>query len=797
MSMNTRRGSTRLAVGSVLAAMGLSLAVGRAIADQPTRPAPLPAPHLPTRPPVLIDPAKLPVIRHSYLLKTIPIQVVTPIQTRLPTIPLPQLRPETAVTVGQFDAKGAVNGSLNMTLQEIQTGINQWAAEQRNQYSVFAGRSPVFANMAIKESVRTSPTKNRNLRVGKIPMELSHLEALKAQSDLFKKPGSVDDEPRYMDRSAEFSGGYARSMGNEYFGVDANAGYGVKVVKDNQRADGNITVNGTVLKSNIQVFDAQAHNATGEASYAYISTFGQKLWEAHSPSLADNIYYDRSEGARMNFWLGPVPLSVGGSVGGRLGTQYSIQGLIGEKLLTGQVRPYLDTYGSVDASVDAFVASAGVYGSLNFISVEVPVNANLKYDIVSPDPSLQANLDVNTNFAALGGEVGLFAEIDYWIDSERWEKALFSWEGFKENIPLFAQHEMLPLKDYIGWKYKQLKGTAGFLGAALTPESQTPAAKPGLYRHFQGGSIYWSANTGAHEVHGLIRNKWSALGWEQGELGFPMTDELTVSDGQGKYNHFQGGSLWYHPSTGNAFLVKGDIYKKWASLRRGVGLLGYPTTDELTTPDGRGRYNHFQNGSIYWTPQTGAFEVHGLIRNTWAEKGWEQGVLGYPVSDEGQTPDGVGRYNHFEGGSVYYHPEFGTWMVRGPVRDRWESLNWERGCLGYPKAEQKITGKENITINLPVLGSVPGVRITQVQEFEGGSVTLKQDCSVNGASCLPGVNVSHMCRLTPIKIPPVVTLPGGRLPAPLPRPLPRPIPTPIAPNGFVGEDLTASGELPE
>ncbi|MEY4066149.1 MAG: hypothetical protein RIR26_2357 [Pseudomonadota bacterium] len=768
---------SRVAGGSALAAIGLSLALGQALADIPTRPIPLP--NTPARPPILIDPAKLPVIRHSYIIKALPIQVVKPIQTRLPTIPLPQLRPETQVTIGQYNARGAVDGSTNMSLQDVQTAMNTWANDQRSQYQVFSGRSPIFANMGLKESTSFNQAKNRNVRLGQIPMNLVHLEALKRQNDAFKGTGNVDNEPEYKDRSAAFSGGYARSLGNEYFGVDANAGYGVNISKDFQKADANATVNGTVLGSQLSVFDAQAHNETGQATYCYISVFGQKLWEMRSPSFSDDVFYDRSEGARMNFWLGPVPMSVGGSVTGRLGTQYTVQALFGEKLLNGTVRPYLDTYGNVDAAVDAYIASAGVFGSIKFLGLSLPTQAYLKYDLRPEAPQLTANLDVNTNFDALGGRVGLFAEIDYWLDSERWEKTLFSWSGFQESASIFSQREALPLKDYIGWKYRQLSGGSGFLGQPVTAELQTPT-KPGLYRHFQGGSIYWSEATGAHEVHGLIRQKWANLGWETGTLGFPRTDELTASDNQGKYNHFEGGSLWYHPSTGDAFLVKGSIYGKWTALRRGSGVLGYPVTDELTTPDGRGRYNHFQNGSIYWTPQTGAFEVHGLIRQKWAQNSWERGVLGYPVTDEGQTPDGLGRFNHFEGGSIYYHPEFGTFIVRGAIRDRWEALNWERGCLGYPKEDQKVTQVENTTIRLPIGIQVPALRNTIVQTFEGGSVTFKELCA--GGECKIDAAPAHMCTLTPIKVPPVV-----RIPLPT-RPLPRPMPI-AGPNAFAPDTL--------
>ena len=37
--------------------------------------------------------------------------------------------------------------------------------------------------------------------------------------------------------------------------------------------------------------------------------------------------------------------------------------------------------------------------------------------------------------------------------------------------------------------------------------------------------------------------------------------------------------------------------------------LGFPISDELTTPDGIGRYSVFEGGMIYWTPQTGAHPV--------------------------------------------------------------------------------------------------------------------------------------------------------------------------------------------
>jgi hypothetical protein len=188
---------------------------------------------------------------------------------------------------------------------------------------------------------------------------------------------------------------------------------------------------------------------------------------------------------------------------------------------------------------------------------------------------------------------------------------------------------------FIEAKYNALGGASGFLGQATTPVTICPD-KQGYFRHFKGGSIYWHYRTGAHEVHGAIRAKWSSLGWERSFLGYPTTDETTGRDpeSKGRFNHFQGGSIYWHPSTG-AFEVHGAIRVKYLELGAESSFLGYPTTDETSTPDRLGRFNHFQAGSIYWTPYVGAHEVHGLIRQLWAERGWERNpALGYPISDE-------------------------------------------------------------------------------------------------------------------------------------------------------------------
>ncbi len=234
--------------------------------------------------------------------------------------------------------------------------------------------------------------------------------------------------------------------------------------------------------------------------------------------------------------------------------------------------------------------------------------------------------------------------------------------------------------------YNRFGGPAGQFGFPVTDELTTPDTV-GRYTHFaNGASVYWTPATSAHEVHGAIRAEWAATGWERGPVGYPTTDETRTPDGIGRYNHFsKNGSIYWTPAT-NAHEVHGAIRAEWAATGWERGPVGYPTTDETRTPDGIGRYNHFsKNGSVYWTPTLGAHEVHGAIRSAWAALGWERSVVGYPTSDEKVTPKGDGRYNTFsKPGSIYWSPTSGAHEVHGLIRSRWLSLGAERSTYGYP-----------------------------------------------------------------------------------------------------------------
>jgi hypothetical protein len=268
-------------------------------------------------------------------------------------------------------------------------------------------------------------------------------------------------------------------------------------------------------------------------------------------------------------------------------------------------------------------------------------------------------------------------------------------------------------------KYAGLGGSSGFMGAPTSVTTRS-ADGVGYYRHYQGGSIFYTPATGAKVVRGAIREKYGALGWERGFLRYPTTDELSASGHTGYFSQFQGGAIYWSSATG-AHEIHGAILDKWAALGSERSILGYPLTDETATPDGVGRYNHFQGGSIYWTPPTGAHEIHGYIREKWAKLGWEQSSLGYPTSDEASTPDGVGRYNLFEKGGIHWTPATGAHAVRGAIWDKWARLGWERSSLGYPITDE-------------LTKSVLHVPLSRFNKFQHGaiSVGLTGDVAVTG-----------------------------------------------------------------
>lgn len=172
---------------------------------------------------------------------------------------------------------------------------------------------------------------------------------------------------------------------------------------------------------------------------------------------------------------------------------------------------------------------------------------------------------------------------------------------------------------------------------------------------------------------------------KSGVIGSCVNNEYDVAGGKGKAEDFRGGTAFWSPKTG-AYPLFGAILAKYSGLGGASSWLGFPTTGETKTPDGVGRFVHFENGSIYWTPQTGAYAIPGDMFKAWGENGYETGDLKYPVAEANQV--GNGYVQKFQGGFLTRNPDKSHNIVHGAIAEKYGELGTATSALGYPKSNE-------------------------------------------------------------------------------------------------------------
>ena len=133
----------------------------------------------------------------------------------------------------------------------------------------------------------------------------------------------------------------------------------------------------------------------------------------------------------------------------------------------------------------------------------------------------------------------------------------------------------------------------------------------------------------------------------------------------------------------------------------GFGWLGDKVTVgiEGSCPDGRGKFVEYTNGHIYWTETTGAIAVPKNIVEDWGRRGFERSPLGYPINNHTVLVDAtrnntpVGDVQAFENGAIYRkYGQDGVW-VHGNILVHYRQSGFENGPLGWPLSdEQPVDG---------------------------------------------------------------------------------------------------------
>ena len=180
-----------------------------------------------------------------------------------------------------------------------------------------------------------------------------------------------------------------------------------------------------------------------------------------------------------------------------------------------------------------------------------------------------------------------------------------------------------------------------------------------------------------------------------------------------RVRHWLSGSGSAAPAapTGNAIDAEADHAKDWIGKRI--------TEGEGDTVDG-GKYAHFENGSIYWHPSTGAWAIPKNIFEKYEQLRWEQSYLGFPIGrhtvlTNPATGEAWGDVQGFQGGAIYHRYGQPGFVVTGMIRAYWDRAGFETGRFGWPVTDE-IWADEKGTV--------------RYQDFENGRITWSTSGSV-------------------------------------------------------------------
>ena len=262
-------------------------------------------------------------------------------------------------------------------------------------------------------------------------------------------------------------------------------------------------------------------------------------------------------------------------------------------------------------------------------------------------------------------------------------------------------------------KYESLGGPAasdlGFPTANEVRGLAGPDSRISTFSASDKPLIYWTADHGAFVVRGAINAAWDKLGSSGGALGVPTGDE--TYDGEFATQAFSGGKVSWNRLT-KAFTTvppnlagqlaglqvpvdpTASINQAWRAAGGASGPLGAKQGDQYPI-GGDGLAQNFTGGKIFFSPATGANAVETDILTKYeALGGPAKGDLGYPISNEadgGLKPASkVSAFSADDKPVIFWTPDHGAYVVRGPIKAAWDKLLGPTGKLGAPLGDQTI-----------------------------------------------------------------------------------------------------------
>lgn len=218
-------------------------------------------------------------------------------------------------------------------------------------------------------------------------------------------------------------------FGNGTFGAGYSAGltFSSRAGRGNERdsftgeglLSGYVTVFGTDHEVARISGKASMTGSQGTSSY-YVRLMGVNVRSrsvtgnfSGTESLANASLFSASK----TIWLGPLPVKFTGAVKGNLGINYNAQ--YATSTLSVDTLPNAELLAVASASIDVFLASAGVTGTLSLLKAGLPARAAA---VVAPNNVIYS-LDADLQLTSLSGRVDAWAH----VPGKTWRLNLASW----------------------------------------------------------------------------------------------------------------------------------------------------------------------------------------------------------------------------------------------------------------------------------------------------------------------------------------------------------------------------------
>lgn len=387
--------------------------------------------------------------------KIIKPSVKVPVRTRLKPVAANKLSANTKVTVGLYDEDGNVNGSKVMTAGEIQNKLDQYTQANKRVFSRATrvlkpeARTRLNArrvNTAVLSKVVFDRELNTQIEEFEIPQDLEVSESMALQDIRLiaipvrpiLRPIIINPNPSHEPKPYSRNVGYSNTWGSKSkFAAFLESGFNTYGAREKRQAHAFFKAGGHVFNKTVSLIDFYSkveRKNTTNTGYSRIKVLGSTKWESSAKNPSKNYTISRESSKRQRFWVGPLPVSVGGAVGGSLGFNLNLFSPDFHSI-KGTAKPFVDSYGEADAAIDVWLARAGIEGHLRIVKDSLPSEVQLGYNMTKQN--LAFKLKVENELRALDGKLSVYAKVRKLFGGWRkWSKTILSWSGFSKTWTL-------------------------------------------------------------------------------------------------------------------------------------------------------------------------------------------------------------------------------------------------------------------------------------------------------------------------------------------------------------------------